>query len=731
VLGQTRFADDIVLEKMLHGAILWSAHPHARILSIDVSAALALPGIVAVLTAADIPGENQVGLRIPDQPAFAADKVRFIGDPVAAVYAEDAQAARGALQAIRVAYEPLPGVYSIEEASDPTAPPVHAGGNLMSQTRLVRGDVEVAFLRCASVVEGTYTTPHIDHGFLEPESGLAFPDGDGGVVVQLASQTVFESQGHLARILALPPEKVRVVQLPTGGAFGGKQDLLIHQMLALGALRTGRPVKITLTREESLRAHVKKHPARMRYRLGSDAGGRLLAMEAAIDVDTGAYASYGPDVLENMVCFATGPYFIPAFRIEGRAWYTNNVPSGAMRGFGVNQVAFAMECSLDELGRRLGLDPFALRERNALDLGLPTATDHVIEPGFDGIKQTLAAARTALSGLELPRGDGARRIGVGVASSYKAVGYGLSAPESAEVEVELDGAGKVTVRAGQIEMGQGARSALALLAARDLAAPVDQIEVEAVDSAITPPTGATNASRQTFMMGNALLLACRGLREDAYLRAAEMLHTDVDSLRLCAGALRDEASGREIPVAELGGPIKVRRSYSPPPTLPFEQTSHFGRQDFSSRTTHWAYAYSTDVAIVEVDTVTGEARALTVIAAHDVGRVLNRGSVEAQIAGGVLMGAGYALSEQFKIEQGVNLTDTLHKCGLPTAASAPEVISVLVEVPHPSGPLGAKGLGETPPVAVTPAILNAICDAVGVRIRDLPATRARIRSLLR
>ncbi len=733
VTGTVRFGDDLEIDGMLHGKVLWSAYPHAEILGIDTAAAEALEGVVLVVTARDIPGENIAGIIELDQPAIAEGKVRFIGDPVAAVFAETPQIAAAALETIQVDYRPLPAVFTPQEAAHPDAPRVHEKGNLKHHAHIVRGDVEAAFGRCAVVVEHTYRTSRVEHAFLEPETGVGIPDPDGGITIRMGTQCAFDDRRQLARILALPEEKIRIVQLPMGGAFGGKEDILIYQFLALGALLSQRPVKITLTRQESLRTHVKRHPATMRFRTGADSSGRLLALEADILLDAGAYASLTTDILENTVVFAGGPYYIPNVRVEGRAWYTNNVPSGAMRGFGVNQVAFALESNLDEIARRLGIDPFDIREINALDTGLPTIADHVLEEGVAGIKATLAAAREALQDTALPVPGVGKRIGVGVASAVKNIGYGHGLDESAGAIVELHCSGQVVIRASQGEFGQGARAALVRMAADELGIPAQRITAIGPDTALTPPTGPTTASRQTFITGNALLMACHDLKDELFAHAAELLNTAPAHIRIEGDSLTEVSSGRTVKLSELGERFVIERCYRTPPSVPLleGEASRYGRPDFSSRPTHWCYAYGTHVAVVEVDEGTGEVRVLKVIAAHDLGHVLNRGSVEAQIHGGVVQGMGYALSEQFVVEQGINTTDSLRKCGLPTADQIPEVIPVLVEVPHPHGPRGVKGFAEAPSLATAPAILNAIYDAVGVRITSLPATKARVLQAIR
>ncbi|MFP3852782.1 MAG: molybdopterin-dependent oxidoreductase [Anaerolineales bacterium] len=731
VTGRTQYADDRRLPGLLHGKVLWSEHPHARILSIDTSQAEAMPGVHAIVTATDLHGVNERGVVLKDEPAIAHDKVRYIGDSLAAVFAETFEQAAEAAESIHVEYEPLPAVFSPAEAAAEDAPHVHEKGNLLHHAQIKRGDVEKAFTQCAVVVEGSYRTPHQEHGFMEPESGLGIPEPDGGITIQYPTQTAFDDQKQLASMLAMPQEKIRVIQTPTGGAFGGKEDMLLHQFLALGTLKTGQPVKITLSREESLRVHVKRHPAEIYYKTGADAEGKILAIQSEVVLDTGAYASLGLDVLENTLVFGAGPYFVPHLDLQGWSWYTNNVPSGAMRGFGVNQIAVALEQQLDEIARRLAIDPIDLRLINALDVGLPTAGDHVLEPGVPAIKETLVATKEALASLELPPANG-RKIGVGVASAVKNIGFGHGLPESAGAIIELEADGSVTLKASQHEYGQGAHAGLAMMVAEELGTPLEHIQIIGPDTGQTPETGPTTASRQTFMTGNATLMACQSLKDDLFGHAAETLDVPPEELVLKHDRILHPPSGQQVPLAEIGDRFVVERRYTAPPTAPLleDEASHFGEPGFESRATHWCYAYNTQAAIVAVDEQRGEVEVLHILSANDVGHAVNEKAILGQIHGGVMMGLGYALTEEYLVEEGQPITDTLHKIKLPKASDAPMITPILVEVPHPEGPRGVKGFAEAPSLATAPAILNAIYDAVGVRLHEIPADRKRVKAAL-
>ncbi len=739
VTGKRVYAGDIKAKGLLYGKILFSQHPHAEILKVDASEALAIPGVVTVVTAWDIPGLNRAGVIEVnrDQPAIAGreQKARYIGDSVASVFAETPEIAAEALTKIKVEYNVLPAVFSPEEASKPDAPRIHENGNLLNHARIERGDVEAAFKECAVVSEHDYYTPMIEHGFMEPEAGVVYPNPDGGITLESGTQTVFDVRSQLSEILAMPEEMIRVRQVAQGGSFGGKEDMIMEQHLALAALKTKRPVKIVLTREESLRVHVKRHSMKLRIKTGAAQDGRILALDFTGVLDTGAYMSLGFDVLANVATFAAGPYYIPNVLIDAKAWYTNNVLAGAMRGFGVNQVVFGLEQNIDEMARGLGMDPYEFRLINGLTAGKPTVTDHVLEDGIPGINETIIAARDAMKQIDIPQPSSPnKKIGIGVASAVKNVGYGMDIPESAGTIVELDKNGTLTLKVTHHEYGQGAWAGQAKLAVNELGIPFDRINVIGPDTTQTLPTGPTTASRQTFLTGNATVGACQKLKDDLFGRAAELLDEPPQHLAFKDDEIVSAESGRSIKLAELGEKFSYQYVYTSPRTSnlqPVGEKSMFGQPGFKSRMTFYAYSYGTQVAVVEVDTDTGAVKVLKVVAAADVGKLLNRKIVEGQISGGVVQGLGFALKEEYLVKDGFNLTDTLHKYSMPTPCDAPEIIPVIVEVPHPFGPQGVKGFAEAPSLATAGAIMNAIFDAVGVRIYDLPAKKDKVLAALR
>jgi CO/xanthine dehydrogenase Mo-binding subunit/aerobic-type carbon monoxide dehydrogenase small subunit (CoxS/CutS family) len=733
VTGKNKFGDDLFMDNMVHGKILWATYPYARILSIDLSEAKKMPGVVGIVSAEDIPGKNQAGVVVRDQVAIASDKVQYIGDPIACVYAETAEQASEALEKIRVDYEELPGIFTIEDATKPDAPKLHKEGNLLHHSEIIRGDVEDAFDKCAVIVEGDYTTPFVEHGYLEPESGLGYVDGNGVVTIMIGTQTAFDDRVQLSEILGIPENKIRVIQIPPGGAFGGKEDMIIQQFLALGTLKVQRPVKMVLSREESLRVHVKRHPSWIHYKTGADADGHVLAIEQEVNLDTGIYASLGIDILENTIVFGAGPYYVPNLKLQGWSWYTNNILAGAMRGFGVNQVAFALEQQMDAMARALHIDPFEFRLINGLDVGLPTASDHFLESGVVSIKQTIVAAKEAYKKIPLPQASEGKKIGVGVACAVKNIGFGHNIPEDAGAVIELNDDGYVLVKASQHEYGQGARMGLLRLASETLGIPMSKIDVLLPDTAETPPTGPTTASRQTFLSGNAVVMACQELREQLMVRAGDVLDAEPTRLRFSDNKIEDPKTGKSVQINQFGKQFSVSKRYSSPQTaqmLPAGEKSRCGEPDYPSRNTHFCYAYTTQVAIVEVDPKTGEVKVLHIISANDVGKILNKTAIEGQIQGGVMMGVGFALSEEFVVEKGINKTKTLAQCGLPTADMAPQITCEIIEVPHPFGPQGVKGFAEAPSLATAPAVINAIYDALGVRITSLPAKPNRVLEMI-
>ncbi len=668
-LGDKEFIGDMVVPGMLHGAIRFSDHPRARVVRIDTSRAGEHPGVVAVVTAADVAGDRTQGSIVRDWPQLVAEgeTTAYVGDAIAAVAAETRQAAREAAALIEVEYEVLEPVTSPFEALEGSAPALHEGGNVLSVSRVNRGDVDLALSRAAHVVRRSFRTQFIEHAFLEPESSLAVPEPEGRLRVYSQGQGAWDDRRQIASFLGLPEQDVRVTQVATGGAFGAKEDVGINCQSALLALAAGRPVLVTLTRKESLRFHSKRHAMWLDYTVGCDDEGHLLAVRARIVGDTGAYASVGDKVLERAAGHACGAYKVDSVDVEATAVYTNNPPCGAMRGFGVNQSNFAIEGVLDELAELVGVDGWEIRWRNALDTGDRFGTGQKLGPGV-GLKKSLLAVRDAYRGARF----------AGIACAVKNTGTGNGMVEYGRAILRPEADGTVTLYHSWTEMGQGVNTVLRQIASTELGLPPERIRV-VVDTERDLETGQTTASRATVLGGNAVIDAAR------QLAAA------------CAGR----------PPAALAG-TEFRGEFV------VDWTTKLG-PDVPDPVTHFAYSWGTQVAILD-----DEGRLAKIVAAHDVGKALNPLLAEGQVEGGVHMGLGQALSEEFVVEGGRPVTETLKSLHIIPPTGMPEVEVILIEEPQPEGPYGAKGIGEAALVPTAAAVAGALYAFDGIRRRRLP-----------
>lgn len=669
------FVGDLVRPGMLHGAVLFSAHARARVVRIDTSQALVVPGVAAVVTAADVPGERWYGLFHADWPGLVAEgeEVRCAGDVLAAVAAVDEATARLAAGRIQVTYEPLVPLLDPEEALREGAHQVNPRhDNLLVCATIRRGDVGAALAASAHVVSETFATQRIEHLFLEPECALAEPLDDGTLQVFSQGQGVFDDRRQIAAFLAEPEDRVTVELVPTGGAFGGKEDLSIQAHAALLARRSGRPVRLALSRSESIRMHPKRHPMTMRYTVGCDARGQLTAVRARIVGDSGAYASVGAKVLERAAGHACGPYRVPHVDVESRAAYTNNPPSGAMRGFGVNQTSFAIEGCLDRLAERVGLDGWEMRRRNVLRRGDTLATGQVLEASV-GLEKTLLAVKDAY--------QAARREGraVGIACGIKNVGLGNGVRERAGARLAVERDGTVTLSTGFTEMGQGLFTVLAQMASSVTGLPASVFRPR-TDTRAPVASGQTTGSRGTLLGGRAVVDAATKLRAD-----------------LDAGH----------PLVELGGRAydgEVVITNTTPLGAPAERVK-----------THTTYGFATQVAVLDA-----QGRLSRIIAAHDVGRVVNPLLCAGQIEGAIAMGIGHALTEELACPGGIPDGATLREIGALRASDMPQMEVIFVEDPEPEGPFGAKGVGEIGLVPTAGAVAGAVAMFEGARRNRLP-----------
>jgi CO/xanthine dehydrogenase Mo-binding subunit len=679
----------------LHAATVRAGFARATIEGIDVAPARGLPGVVRVLTAADVRGTNRYGLLEPDQSVLAEDRVRGASDVLALVLATTEAAAREGARRVGVRLTPQAPLVDPERACDADAPAVHperpavaAHPNVVAEHAFRRGHVARALARSAAVVEGVYRTSWVEHAFLAPEAGIAERDADGRLVLFVATQWPEQDLRQAAAALGEPVERLRLVQQAIGGAFGGREDVSLHILLLLAAQQTGHPVRMVWDRAESIRGHGKRHPFRIRHMLGANGRGRLTAARIDILADAGCYASTSAAVIANAIAQACGPYALAAVEVTGRAVYTNNPFTCAFRGFGVNQVTFAMEQQVNKLAARLGLDPAVVRRRSFVGDGGRLATGASVGV-TRGLTQTLEAAGRRASRRRVPRMDGDWRSGRGLACALKNVGFGFGFDEASTAEVTVARGGAV-VRIGAAEVGQGVETVLTQIAAETLAIHPRRVAIVWADTTAAPEAGSASASHQTFVAGNAVRGACERVR-----------------LRLATAC----------------GPVTVRFTYTAPPTRPLGK-GRGSRQLF-------AFAWSTCVADVAVDIATGRVRVLRVVDAIDAGRVVNPALFAAQVEGGVVMGQGYALQERFVVHDGMPCTMGLDACGIPTAMDAvPQIETVAVEAPEPAGPFGARGIGEITMIPVVPAITAAIHAAVGVWIDALPASPERVLAAL-
>ncbi len=740
VRGEPIFAADLLKENMIFGKVLWSAFPHARINKIDTKRAKELPGVRAVLTADDIPGSKCFGRIKADNPILCSDRVRFLGDAVALVVAESLAAARRACDLIVVEYEELPGVFSIAESLQDGAPMLHEGGNICKEISHEIEDVEEARKKCRHIVSGHFETVAVDPGYLEPDAGIAFFEDDL-LTIYFPTQGPFHTRQQVAETLNLPVEKVRVVVTPLGGGHGGRTDSGFGCLLGLAAFKTGKPVKIVLDREETLRVGTKKHPFQMDYEIGADGEGKLLFVKAKLLADAGPYTSLTIRVLDQSVIFSCGPYEVPNARVEALAAYTNNANTSAMRGFGINQVAVAVESLLDELSRKTGIDPFELRRRNVLAVGKKTLAGQILTSSV-GIKATLDRCEESLA-REIGRfrsvcaNDSTKRLGIGVASAFKNVGAGKGRPEDAGAVFTLEKDGTVLARVSGVDMGQGFRTIILQIAVEATGLTPRVIKLITGDTLLTPKHNCAIGERQTLICGKAALLAAQKFKADLLAKAAEIFGCPSGSLEVLEDRIVDKASSRVIltleGLARGLAPEETIRSeceYLAPPTYALYDVDARKRVPPEEYRNYPSYAYTTHVAFVEVDTVSGRVKVLKIIAAHDVGVAINPQKIEGQIEGSVLMGLGYALKEEFVVEKGIFKSRTYKGCGIPTIHDMPSIEVIIIEDPEPIGPYGAKGISEIATVPATPAILNAIYDAIGKRIYSIPAKPEKILALL-
>jgi len=723
VTGDAIYTDDLEFDKMLYAHVRRAGVPHAILKELDVSKAKELPGVVAVLTAEDIPAERNHGLVVFDWPVIVGigERVRYVGDALAIVAAEMQEIAEQAVALIEAEFESQTVITNAVQSYQPDAPKLHESGNLLKHIKVRKGDMEEGFAKADVVMEHTFHTAITDHAFLEPECSIAVPLEDGRMEVYVGSQIPYQDRSQVSRVLGWPEERVRIVGQLMGGGFGGKEDVMGQIHSAMLANATGCPVKLLFDRHESLVVHPKRHATQIRVKLGAMKDGCIVAAETELYGDTGAYASLGEKVMTRATTHSAGPYDIEHVRADCYAMYTNNPPAGAFRGFGVTQSAFAVETMMDRLAETLNIDPVEFRRMNALHVGSITNTGQLLRDSV-GLTECIDKVEAEMLKLNphpfkpqpVPSAEHLVRSW-GFASAYKNTGLGGGAPDKSGAELELYDNGTFEVRSSAAELGQGLVSVMQLTVAEEMAVPPQQVKVLVMDTDLTPNGGPTTASRQTYVTGNASRYAAITLREAISRSMAEKYDIPPEQIRFENGNVR--VNGTTLSYADVAREMKAMGQqpralyeYEAPKTQPLGTGGDM----------HFAFSFAAQAAEVEVNTLTGEVKVLRVIAANDVGTAVNPLGLQGQVEGGVMMGLGNALTENFIVEDGYPITDRLARYRIPSIVHTPEITSIVVEHPTADGPYGAKGVGEIVSIPTTPAITNAIYNAVGVRIDSLP-----------
>lgn len=734
--GAEIYAADWYGENILWAGVKRAGVPHGLIRQIHTAEAEQLPGVLAVLTARDVPGANRQGIVHKDQPVLCGDKVRHCGDAVALVIAENRSILKEALSLVRADIDPLPGVYGIDDALRPDAPLVHEDhpGNILLKAEIRSGDAAAAFEKCDLILEETFEVPFVAHAFLETENGVAWREADGTIVLVVSTQAPFRDRFEIGHALGLAPNRLRITGPYLGGGFGGKDGVTVQCFLALAAERAqGRRVKMWWDREENFIAGYKRHGARMHYRLGVGSDGTLRALHCRLYYDTGAYAHLGGEVMALGMEHAGGPYRIPNTLIEGWCLYTNHPIAGAMRGFGAAQVSFAFESMIDLLAARLKMDPLELRIKNALRSGDRNCSG-VLMTQSTGILPCLekVAGHPLWRGRERWKAEAGpfKKRGVGLAAVFNAMGYGRGLPDSAIAKVELTDEGRIRVYCGVSDMGQGNSTAFFQIAGQALCQENDLIELVQPDTARTLPSGSASASRTTYTYGNALIRACSLLKEKIIgWTALVLMADDLSDLELLPGRVRYRANGKELPLQALAGLIPAsERICTSQFVMPVAKDALDTGKGFFIGFPHLLFSHAAHLACVEIDELTGLIEVKNYLAVTEAGSILNPQGFEQQVQGAVAQGIGYALSEEVVLKEGRILTPDLATYIIPGSLDIPEITSLAVEIREESGPHGMKGVGEVGINGPLPAIANAVFAAGGVRIVSAPLKPERILS---
>lgn len=734
VTGSAIYSDDIQFEGMLHARVKRAMVPAGILTELNISEALALRGVKAVLTAKDVPYAKTHGLFIKDWPVLVdvGDQIRYVGDALALIAAETREIATEAMNLIKFKYEPLPVVSSAVQAHNPDTRKIHESGNLLKHIKVNKGSISEGFEESDVILEHTYNTNPNDHAFIEPECSITRLVDENKMEIYVGSQIPYSDREQVAAVLGVPEKQVRIIGQLIGGGFGGKEDIAGQIHAALLTMKTRQPVKLLFDRHESLIVHPKRHATQIKIKVGAKNDGQLVAVQTELHGDTGAYASLGEKVMTRATTHSSGPYEVPNVKIDCYAMYTNNPPAGAFRGFGVMQSAFAVESMMDTLAEELQIDPIELRRKNALHVGSLTNTGQELRESV-GLLECIEKVGNALHEKAGPNpfepvqsADDPNLVRAwGFAVAYKNTGLGGGAPDKAGAEIELLPNGKFEVRSASAELGQGLPTVLQLIAAEELGQDNNHIQVLLSDTDLTPDGGPTTASRQTYVTGNAVKFASRAMRDLLTSELAERYDISPEKIEFKEGLAQIDR--QEVQLSTISENLrkdgitpKVGYTYWAPETKPLGQGGDM----------HVAFSFAAQAALVEVNTMTGEVTVPEVIVANDVGFAINPLGLKGQVEGGIVMGIGHALVEDFIRDEGMVITDRLAKYRIPSIYYTPEITSFIVEHPSADGPYGAKGIGEICLIPTIPAITNAIYNAIGVRVDYLPVDQEKLVSEL-
>ena len=737
VVGATVYAGDFSMPNMLHAKVFRSSKPSARIKRLDVSQARALPGVVCVLTADDLPDAKlvtdmpgQTGQKQrkgSDAPVLATDRVRFVGEPIALVAAETPDIAERALELIEIEYEPLPGVFDPVEAMKPGAPVVYEPDNIVARWRISKGDVEAGMAVADVIVENTFRVPFVDHAYIEPEAGVAWVDERDVINIRVCTQVV-EHFRSIARAVGVPHNKIHIQGTMLGGGFGGKEDITVEIFLALLAKHTRRPVRLVYTREESIQAHSKRHPFIITHRTGVKKNGRITAAEIEMVSDAGAYPYLSPYVLLYATVGACGPYHVDNLNVDSVAVATNNPFTSAFRGFGFPQAAVAHEQQMDEIAKTLNMDPLEVRRVNYLRTGDRNSTGQEIKSAV-WLEETATRALAALGEKTPERGP--LKVGQGFASYLQSYGRITWFHDTSRAWVGLELDGTVVIRCGAPDLGGGQVNSLCQIASEILGVPLGDITIYSTDSALTPLAGTTTATRQLYMSGNAVFQAASAVRQVLLDRASKHFEEEPCDLDMADGKVFIKSDPENaLPLSELAAMCAAEG-------LPLSNLALF-KAPFSEKLDPMNlqgdvfpdFTFGAQAVEVAVDTETGEITVLKSVACHDVGRAINPTAVVGQIQGGSAQGLGYALMEEVIVKDGVIQTPSFSEYLIPTSCDVPTTQAIILESGTGVGPFGAKGIGEPALTPAAPAVANAVANAIGARIHELPLTPEKVLAAL-